>query len=193
MPPKAFAGLSSDESSSDEDMAPAAPDLATAPPASADGAAADPEAGERAATRFRVELEFVQCLASPLYLEYLAQRDFFEDAKFLRYLEYLRYFERPAYAAFLEYPDCLTFLDLLLVSPKFRADIRGAGCRDWAHQAQYESWKNRHKTRNETPDLEPPPPGAYRTPRYPEEDADQAAAAAKCAMAAEADRRMDES
>ncbi|CAG8724721.1 9934_t:CDS:2 [Cetraspora pellucida] len=36
--------------------------------------------------RFQIELEFVQCLANPWYLNNLAQRGFFQDPAFLNYL-----------------------------------------------------------------------------------------------------------
>ena len=40
----------------------------------------------RAELRFRAELEFLQCLASPLYCQFLAQHDYLETPKFLDYL-----------------------------------------------------------------------------------------------------------
>ncbi|CAG8502729.1 17576_t:CDS:2 [Dentiscutata erythropus] len=50
--------------------------------------------------RFQIELEFVQCLANPWYLNNLAQRGFFQDPAFLNYLKYLKYWQRPEYAKF---------------------------------------------------------------------------------------------
>ena len=150
---KAFAGLSSsDDDDSDVDMAPVDADAAPAPDAP-DAPAADPEAAARLDRRFRAELEFVQCLASPLYLEYLAQHNYLENDKFMAFLRYLKYFERPEYVRFVEYPDCLGFLELLLTSKKFRDDVRGAGCRDWVHQQQFEAWRTAHARAHATPDL----------------------------------------
>jgi len=72
--------------------------------------------------RFQVELEFVQCLANPNYLNFLAQRDYFKNPTFINYLKYLLYWKRPEYAKFLKYPQSLTFLELLQ-SEKFREAI----------------------------------------------------------------------
>ncbi|KAJ8772409.1 hypothetical protein K2173_027586 [Erythroxylum novogranatense] len=64
----------------------------------------DPDDGRQ---RFLLELEFVQCLANPIYIHYLAQNRYFEDEAFIGYLKYLQYWQRP------EYPHCLFFLELL--------------------------------------------------------------------------------
>lgn len=66
--------------------------------------------------RIVVELEFVQCLANPAYLQckfsliiystilvVLQQKGLLEDAKFLAYLEYLQYWFRPEYAQHIQY------------------------------------------------------------------------------------------
>ncbi|CAF0719659.1 unnamed protein product [Brachionus calyciflorus] len=63
--------------------------------------------------RFLVELEFVQCLANPNYLHYLAKQGMFENDSFKNYLKYLLYWKRPEYIQFIRYPECLFFLDLL--------------------------------------------------------------------------------
>lgn len=63
--------------------------------------------------RFALELEFVQCLANPLYLYWLASKKYLENAAFVNYLRYLQYWKQPAYAKYLVYPHCLYFLDLL--------------------------------------------------------------------------------
>lgn len=48
-------------------------------------------------TRFERELEFVQCLANPMYLNYLAQSKVLEEEAFLEYLKYLEYWRAPEY------------------------------------------------------------------------------------------------
>ncbi|KAK3033216.1 hypothetical protein RJ639_033096 [Escallonia herrerae] len=48
----------------------------------------DPDDGRQ---RFLLELEFVQCLANPTYIHYLAQNRYFEDEAFIGYLKYLMY------------------------------------------------------------------------------------------------------
>ena len=68
---KAFAGLSSDDDDSDEDMAPALPIPGRASPL-VDEDVDDDEA--RAELRFRAELEFLQCLAAPRYCQFFGCR-----------------------------------------------------------------------------------------------------------------------
>ncbi|KAL0923287.1 hypothetical protein M5K25_007338 [Dendrobium thyrsiflorum] len=70
----------------------------------------DPDDGRQ---RFLLELEFVQCLANPAYIHYLAQNRYFEDEAFIGYLKYLQYWQRPEYIKFIMYPHCLFFLELL--------------------------------------------------------------------------------
>ncbi|XP_073874508.1 mediator of RNA polymerase II transcription subunit 31 isoform X2 [Macaca fascicularis] len=57
------------------------------------------DAGNR--LRFQLELEFVQCLANPNYLNFLAQRGYFKDKAFVNYLKYLLYWKDPEYAKYL--------------------------------------------------------------------------------------------
>mmetsp|Transcript_5529 Transcript_5529/g.10084 ORF Transcript_5529/g.10084 Transcript_5529/m.10084 type:complete len:234 (-) Transcript_5529:291-992(-) len=64
--------------------------------------------------RFELELEFVQSLASPAYLHYLATSGTLYQQTFLDFLRYLRYWKEPQYAKYLLYPHCLYFLDLLV-------------------------------------------------------------------------------
>jgi len=63
--------------------------------------------------RFLVELEFVQCLANPQYLYYLASQGYFKRDEFKNYLKYLLYWKQPDYIKFIKFPQCLYFLDLL--------------------------------------------------------------------------------
>jgi len=51
--------------------------------------------------RFQLELEFVQCLANPTYIHYLAQNRYFEDEAFIGYLKYLKYWQRPEYIKYI--------------------------------------------------------------------------------------------
>lgn len=142
------------------------------------------EAERAAKLRFRVELEFVQLLASPLYLHHLAQHDYFDKPGFVRYLRYLRYWCRPEYARFLEYPDCLFYL-VKLSDDTFRANLKSVEFRDKVHQDQYKRWVDRYGQLHTalsklpadgTPDRRhflsfnghPPPPDFYEM--YPEID-----------------------
>ena len=53
--------------------------------------------------RFEMELEFLQCLASPEYLSWLAQSGTLDDRRMVNYLAYLRYWQAPEYAQFVSY------------------------------------------------------------------------------------------
>ncbi|KAK9461294.1 SOH1-domain-containing protein [Lipomyces oligophaga] len=76
-----------------------------------------------APTRFEVELDFVQALANPYYVNYLAQNGYLEDTRFLNYLEYLEYWRKPEYVKFVVYPNCLHMLSLLR-QPRFRQEVK---------------------------------------------------------------------
>ena len=52
-------------------------------------------------SRLAMELEFVQCLANPEYLHWLALNKYLEDPALVRFLRYLRYWHRPEYARLL--------------------------------------------------------------------------------------------
>jgi mediator of RNA polymerase II transcription subunit 31 len=70
---------------------------------------------EQLKRRFQTELEFVQALANPYYINcafifavslfhfifaVLAQRDYFKEPTFVNYLKYLLYWKRPEYAVY---------------------------------------------------------------------------------------------
>ena len=77
---------------------------------------------EKDKLRFQVELEFVQCLGNPNYLNFLAQRGYFKDPAFINYLAYLQYWSKPNYVKFIKFPVCLHFLELLQ-HESFRKEI----------------------------------------------------------------------
>lgn len=52
--------------------------------------------------RFTLELEFVQMLANPQYLSYLADKKLLENEEFVAYLDYLQYFRDPTYLRYLQ-------------------------------------------------------------------------------------------
>ncbi|KAF8543968.1 SOH1-domain-containing protein [Trichophaea hybrida] len=78
-------------------------------------------------TRLEVELEFVQCLANPFYLNYLAHTKVLDDERFIKYIEYLEYFREPEYSKLLTYPVYSLQALTLLKEPRFRADIANPG------------------------------------------------------------------
>ncbi|CAE7353717.1 URH2 [Symbiodinium sp. KB8] len=63
--------------------------------------------------RFAEELEFVQCLANPSYVMWLASQGFLGDTGFAHFLDYLCYWRRPQYVRYITYPASLAMLDLL--------------------------------------------------------------------------------
>ncbi|XP_050316031.1 mediator of RNA polymerase II transcription subunit 31 isoform X2 [Anthonomus grandis grandis] len=70
-----------------------------------------PETEDQQKIRFQVELEFVQCLGNPNYLNFLAQRGFMKESTFINYLKYLLYWKEPEYAKELVNAQCTKFID----------------------------------------------------------------------------------
>lgn len=103
----------------------------------------DPDDGRQ---RFLLELEFVQCLANPTYIHYLAQNRYFEDEAFIGYLKYLQYWQQPEYIKFIMYPHCLYFLELLQ-NANFRTAMAHPGNKELAHRQQFYYWKNYRNNR----------------------------------------------
>ncbi|KAJ1420178.1 Mediator complex, subunit Med31 [Sesbania bispinosa] len=103
----------------------------------------DPDDGRQ---RFLLELEFVQCLANPTYIHYLAQNRYFEDEAFIGYLKYLQYWQRPEYIKFIMYPHCLYFLELLQ-NANFRNAMAHPSNKELAHRQQFYFWKNYRNNR----------------------------------------------
>jgi mediator of RNA polymerase II transcription subunit 31 len=96
--------------------------------------------------RFQVELEFVQCLANPQFLNSLAQRGYLRKPEFVNYLNYLQYWKGQDYAKFLKYPHCLHFLDLLQ-EESFRKDIANSLCTKFIEDQQLLHWHHYTKKR----------------------------------------------
>ncbi|KAH9613700.1 hypothetical protein KSS87_023272 [Heliosperma pusillum] len=136
-----MASLSVDAPVSDDDS-----------PSSPNDVYKDPDDGRQ---RFLLELEFVQCLANPTYIHYLAQNRYFEDEAFIGYLKYLQYWQRP------EYPHCLYFLELLQ-NPNFRNSMAHPGSKELAHRQQFYFWKNyrNNRLKHILPRTLPEPPPA---------------------------------
>lgn len=95
--------------------------------------------------RFELELEFLQSLASPAYLHYLATQGYYQDKQFLKFLNYLKYWKRPEYAKYITYPHCLYFLDLLCENETFRKELVHVPFRDFVHQQQFYNWQYRSR------------------------------------------------
>eukprot|EP01041_Mallomonas_annulata_P008828 gene8828-18275_t len=84
--------------------------------------------------KFLIELEFVQNLANPAYLHFLAQNRYFDDPAFMNYLKYLQYWKRP------DFPQCLQFLDEIIDKPNFRKELAVQTFRDFVYQQQFAHW-----------------------------------------------------
>ncbi|KAJ3390208.1 Mediator of RNA polymerase II transcription subunit 31 [Lobulomyces angularis] len=100
------------------------------------------ESEERSRLRFQLELEFVQCLANPLYLQFLAQQQYFNSKPFLNYLNYLKYWQRKEYSTFIVYPICLEILDLLQ-NPSFREATASSEIATFIHHKEFFHWQHR--------------------------------------------------
>ena len=103
--------------------------------------------------RFALELEFVQSLASPAYLHFLASsvstegQSLLLDPKFKEFLSYLqRTWSQPEYSRFITYPHSLYFLDLLINNPSVCRELAQVSFRNFCHQQQYFAWQNRFIT-----------------------------------------------
>lgn len=116
-----------------------------------------------AADRLSIELEFVQCLANPAYLNcnkrsapslyltilynnlVLVEQGYLKDPKFLAYLSYLHSYltASPPHRSLLLYPNGLQILGLLQ-REEFRRQIgeATAGVVDYIHKQQYHHWIN---------------------------------------------------
>lgn len=63
--------------------------------------------------KFELDLEFVQALGDPLYIEQIVSRGYTREKEFLEYLRYLRYFKSPEFIMFVKHPEGLKYLELL--------------------------------------------------------------------------------
>lgn len=103
--------------------------------------------------RFELELEFVQALASPAYLHFLAttkteegDRQLLQEPAFQAYLQYLfQTWSKPEYSRFLSYPHALYFLELLIEKPSVIVkEWTLPQFRNFCHQQQFLAWQHRH-------------------------------------------------
>eukprot|EP00924_Labyrinthula_sp_SR-Ha-C_P013621 maker-scaffold_5-snap-gene-8.12-mRNA-1 protein AED:0.02 eAED:0.02 QI:99/1/1/1/0/0/2/287/129 len=109
---------------------------------------------EKEKIRFDTELEFVQTLANPDYLNFLAQNLFFEDETFLNYIKYLQYWRDPKYSKYIIYPQSLYFLNLLS-DEEFRTKLKNPEVCKFISQQQISQWKkNSTITKTEEEKLE---------------------------------------
>lgn len=93
----------------------------TGPSDGQDGGPREPKYGGY--TRFEIELEFVQSLANPNYLNHLAAQKLLQQPAFVQYLKYLQYWSQPPYLKYLTYPGPTLKNLELLQQERFRRDI----------------------------------------------------------------------
>ncbi|XP_073421665.1 mediator of RNA polymerase II transcription subunit 31 isoform X1 [Dendrobates tinctorius] len=105
-----------------------------------------PHSDEQSRIRFQLELEFVQCLANPNYLNFLAQRGYFKEKPFVNYLKYLLYWKEAEYAKYLKYPQCLHMLELLQYE-HFRKELVNAQCAKFIDEQQILHWQHYSRKR----------------------------------------------
>ncbi|KAH0495632.1 hypothetical protein TgHK011_009167 [Trichoderma gracile] len=74
-------------------------------------------------SRFEIELEFVQSLANPYYLNHLASQKLLSQPAFVAYLDYLQYWSKPPYLKYLTYPGPTLRHLQLLQRERFRQEI----------------------------------------------------------------------
>lgn len=121
--------------------------------------------------RFRQELEFVQCLASPSYLNCnvlfiqinsvsidLAQEEYLTNVDFIAFLRYLNYWKLPQYRRYILYPQCLYFLDKLNEAAEkgagedmrhIQSTLAKSEVMAFIHQQQFYSWRLKSSHENE--------------------------------------------
>ena len=100
--------------------------------------------------RFETELEFVQSLANPDYLNcmtvkrfhfnfclVLAQNQYFKQKAFVNYLNYLTYWFDGKYTQYITYPNSLVFLKLLQ-EQEFREKLEYP---DFCAELKRQQWK----------------------------------------------------
>jgi mediator of RNA polymerase II transcription subunit 31 len=95
------------------------------------------------AERFLIELEFIQNLSNPKYLQQLANGRHFNDPNFTEYLKYLRYFKEPKYLRHVVFPQCLAVLDALIENPAFVKALSNPQFIDELHLQQGLFWQYR--------------------------------------------------
>ena len=93
--------------------------------------------------KFSIELEFVQNLANPKYLNYLAQNGYFQQEEFISFLKYLRYWKQPQYLKKLLFPQCLDFLDALIDNPQFCRELALPQFMEYVHAQQGAQWMSK--------------------------------------------------
>lgn len=118
-------------------------------------AAESTESAAESKLRFEAELEFVQALANPDYLHYLAQNRFFDDPRFVDYIDYLQYWRQLPHCLYIVFPHSLYVLERLQ-NERFVAAIKRSDFKELIAQQQHRNWLIRADARREAPPPAPP-------------------------------------
>jgi mediator of RNA polymerase II transcription subunit 31 len=102
---------------------------------------AAPSSSRAERVRFEAELEFVQSLANPEYLHFLAQHRYFDDPDFVSYLRHLSYWQRQPYCLHIAFPHCLRMLELLQNDTNFVEMLKRADFKDHVLRQQQWHWR----------------------------------------------------
>mmetsp|Transcript_25191 Transcript_25191/g.36082 ORF Transcript_25191/g.36082 Transcript_25191/m.36082 type:complete len:91 (-) Transcript_25191:134-406(-) len=68
-----------------------------------------------------------------------------KDPIFIEFLKYLQYWKSPEYCRFINYPNALYFLDLLITNEKFRKELANVSFRNFIHEQQFYAWQRRSR------------------------------------------------
>lgn len=91
--------------------------------------------------KFVKDIEFVQLLCNPNYLQYLSISGYLEDKDFLKYLEYLNYLKKPEFIKYITFSRCFVFLDLLS-NKNFRNELSKPMFINYLHSVIQEDWSH---------------------------------------------------
>ncbi|TBU06584.1 subunit 31 of mediator of RNA polymerase II transcription [Hamiltosporidium magnivora] len=93
---------------------------------------------------FEKDLEFIQSLCNPQYLQHLHQTGYFFNQDFINYLKYLKYWMYEPYSKCLIYPQCLIILELVN-DETFRFKLSDYNLYFLIGDQQYNIWKNKEE------------------------------------------------
>lgn len=60
------------------------------------------------------DIEFLQLLSNPYYINVLKERKYFDDPQFIKYLNYLQYLKKNEFVKYIKYTNSFIILDLLI-------------------------------------------------------------------------------
>ena len=73
--------------------------------------------------RFTLELEFIELLSNPHYIQYLVQQQYIQQPHFITYIKYLQYWTTPYYIHYIQHIYSLYMLEQLQ-SAEYRSNLQ---------------------------------------------------------------------